>query len=126
MAVSLLFPPGIQNRLVSTWVRVPGASPDETVRAIQEEVLRTIDDLDGKLSGSKSKPIDAAALRALRQLKAKGLVMETLTVQPKVERALLPEGLRLTQDESRIEKFLLSEVRKKPAQALTLLRLQVS
>lgn len=126
MAVSLLFPPGIQNRLVSTWVRVPGAVPDETLNAIQEEVLRTIDDLDGKLSSSKSKPIAAAALRALRQLKSKGWVMETLTVQPKVERALLPEGLRLTQDESRIEKFLLAEGRKKPAQALTLMRLQGS
>ncbi len=125
-AAGLLIPPGIRDRLVSTWERVPGSPRPADLSAVQAEVLNTLDDLEGKLVGTKSKPIAAAALRALRSLRAQNVVREGLSIQGKSERASLPAGLRLSQDEARIEKFLVTEGRKKPAQALTLMRLQGS
>ncbi|MBL8060112.1 MAG: primosomal protein N' [Chthonomonas sp.] len=125
MAIGLLFPPGLKGRVMSAWTRT-GLSPSEKLTVVQAEVLKAIDDLDGQLIGTKSKPIAAAALRALRQLRQKGYVQEALTIKPHHERDTLPEGLKLTNDEGRVEAFLISEGRKKPAQALTLIRLQGS
>lgn len=125
MTIGLLLPPGLSARLESVWART-GSQPNEKLSSVQSEVLRAIDDLGGELSGSKSKPIAASALRALRQLRAKGLVQESITVKPKHERETLPDGLRLTNDEAKVEAFLRHVGRKKPAQALTLIRLQGS
>lgn len=125
-AISLLLPPGLRERLASAWVRTEVPADPEDLTPLQQEVLRTVEELGGQLVGTKSKPIAAGALRALKLLRAKKLVREELSVVAKSERATLPAGLRLTRDEARVERFLREEGRKKHAQALTLMRLQGS
>jgi primosomal protein N' (replication factor Y) len=125
LVLSGAIPPGVRDRLTSTW-SLTNESHDFDLTAGQQEILRVLKDVGGTLIATKSKPISAAMLRSLRLLRGKGFVREVLTIAPKQERASIPQSLRITNDDDAIEKFLLKEGRKKPAQALTLIRLQGS
>ncbi|MFX8285688.1 hypothetical protein ABTL53_19290, partial [Acinetobacter baumannii] len=60
----------------------------------------------------------------LKGLRAKGVVAQRLAVDFGAERSAADALYALCADEERVEKFLKNEGRKKPAQALTLMRLQ--
>lgn len=125
-AVSLCLPPGLKDRLVSTWLLTRPVAPGTKLTPVQDEVVRVLSELPDGLAATKSRPITAALMRALRSLKRLGIADEQLTIAARIEKSSLPDRLRLNSDAARIEQFLVTEGRKKPAQALTLLRLQGS
>jgi primosomal protein N' (replication factor Y) len=124
--LTLAMPPGIKDRLVTEWtvLRTPDAGERSGLSAVQQETLRTIESAGGSLMESKAKPLAAPLKRQFRALKAAGFLAETLRVAPFSERHRLSGHLRLTGDEDKIEKFLTKEGKRKPAQALIVMRLQ--
>lgn len=115
-------PPGVRERLVTEW-SLTGKHADE-LTPLQSEVLRTLSESGGSVREGKGKRLDAAMLRALKLLRSKGLVEQRLAVAFAGERKGADKLLTLSADESKIERFLHAEGRRKPAQALTLMRLQ--
>jgi primosomal protein N' (replication factor Y) (superfamily II helicase) len=123
VALSLATPPGARDRLVSKW-ELTGHESELPVTAAQREVLRVLQEQGGSLLEGKTKKLPASSVRTLKLLRSKGLVRHTLELQPFAERRK-SEGLyRLTADADKVERFLKEQGRKKPAQALTLMRLQ--
>lgn len=116
-------PPGVSERLVTSWTRTGGGATDLPLSALQREALALIDDL-GEIVESKEKPLTASVKRALKLLRGKGLVAANLRLEVGVERHRLKGLLRLTRDGAAVEHFLDREGKKKPAQAMALIRLQ--
>ncbi len=116
-------PPGARERIVTTW-KLLDHSATEGLSPLQGEVLSTLRDSGGSLSETKTKRLPASTARVLRLLELKGLVSQIREAvplpAPKAEQGLL----RLSTDTVRIDEFLRREGKKKPAQALTLMRLQ--
>ena len=110
---------------MTTWRLVEGVPPLE-LTPLQGEVLAAIRDSGGSLTETKTKRLPSATARVLRLLEMKGLVVQVREAvplpAPKAEQGLL----RLSTDSDRIEDFLKREGKKKPAQALTLMRLQTA
>ncbi len=132
VALSPANPPGVQDRLVSAWTLTKPvqrdfalqSDPEEKVTAAQKEVMSTLGDSGGTLAETASRKIPAPQLKVLGQLVAKGLVVRSIQVQPFLERRKSKDFLALTPDHDAIERFLSEQGVKKPAQALTLMRLQ--
>lgn len=122
-ALSPATPPGILDRLVTVWTRTT-RQVDGSLTPAQAEALRTIEEAEGGLRETKTKPIPAGAKRALKLLRAKELVEVSLQVAPPSERRKSDALLRLNPDADRVERFLTEEGRRKPAQALTLMCMQ--
>lgn len=122
-ALSLFIPPGVKDRLVTTWELLPSAE-EEAQTPLQQEVVRTIREFGGTLASTKAKPLSAAMQRALRLLARRGAAREVPAVVLPQERGTLPSALRLTADAAAVEEFLHLEGRKKPAQALVLMSMQ--
>jgi len=135
VALSAATPPSVRERIVTAWklIEVP-LKPEEfkltpnddqpSLTTAQQETLRTLQDLGGHLVESPTKKIPASTLRVLKLLQAKGLVTRSLRIQPFQERRKGKEFLALTPDANKLEAFLKKEGKRKPAQALTLMRLQ--
>jgi primosomal protein N' (replication factor Y) len=120
-AIGLALPPGIGDRLASSWTLADAAPRMEGLTPLQQELLLAAAAAGGRLSPPKSAP--APTLRALRLLEAKGLLRRETRLEP-FEIAARQELFRLTPDESRVENFLRDFAKKRPAQALTLLKLR--
>lgn len=130
VAMSAAVPPGAREKLATTWSVVTdhdGERENENIplSAAQKEVLKTFEEGGGSLAPSRAKKLPASTLRVLRLLKAKGLVTQTIRLQSPAEKAP-PAVYSLSPDAKAIEDFLAKEARKKPAQALTLMRLQAA
>lgn len=123
VALSAATPPGVRDRLVTSWNLLKNPE-DETNTVVQEEVLRVMKESGGFLVSHKGKPIEAAMQKALRLLTKRGVVSQTLRVLPVAESKRGDSLLQLSPETDRIEKFLHQEGKKKPAQAITLMRLQ--
>lgn len=127
VALSAAVPPGARDRLGTSWRIIPDAQIGETpISALQRDIMETIRDAGGILEATKSKKLDAGTVRALRLLRAKGLVESVVRLVPTGEKRESSGLLRLTNDTAKIEQFLLKESRKKPAQAVTIMRLQAA
>lgn len=132
VALSSASPPGVQDRLVTAWsLTAPtstefslSAEEDIKLTTAQKEVLRTLEDSGGTLAETATHRIPAAQLKVLGQLAAKGLVARSIQVQPFQERKSRKDFLALSPDHEAVEKFLEEQGAKKPAQTLTLMRLQ--
>lgn len=124
MALGLASPPGVRDKLVTEWNLVDGASTDLPLTALQEETLRVLSEQGGKLIESKTRALLPGSKKALQHLRSKGLVVQRLALDLQPEKHRLSGMLRLTPDEAKVERFLTTEAKKKPAQALTLMRLQ--
>lgn len=125
VALAAAIPPGAKDRLVSSW-RLLESAPKGSLTAVQTEVVRFLVESGGTLTEAKSKKLPPATLRALKALRAKGIVDHSLDLAPFEERKGGEQLLRLSADDDKIEGFLRDEGRKKPAQALTLMRLQTA
>lgn len=125
VAMSAAIPPGAREKLATTWSLTSGPSIDIPLSTAQREVLRTIHDSGGSLSPTIVKKLPASTLRVLRLLRSKGLVEQTVKLTVTTTKAA-PTVYSLTGDSKAIENFLERESRKKPAQALTLMRLQTA
>lgn len=125
VAMGAATPPGIRERLVTAWTLVESEVPDK-MTPVQEEVVRILRESDGTIYEQRGKKLPPASVRALKLLRGKGVVTQSLRFNPFPERRKTEPLLRLTSDTNRIESFLKNEGRKRPAQALTLMRLQGS
>lgn len=124
VALGAATPPGVMERIVTTWRLAEGeaAGPFEP-SALQAEVLDAVR-AAGELREAKSRRLDEHVRKALRALRAKGLIRQTLEAEPIAEPREAPPLFRLTSDEDTIERFLATESKRKPAQALVVLRFQ--
>lgn len=137
-ALSAATPPGFRDRIVSGWTLTEEApatqqealliaptTPDwRSLTTAQQETLRVMRESGGALVETATKKIPARMQTALRLLQAKGYVRESRHLIPFAERRKAPDLLRINPDRDRIERFLKEEGARKPAQALTLMRLQ--
>lgn len=149
VALTAATPPGIRDRLVTAWTLEEGVVPEQPslvtagktkarpvdvpktlvghqLTPLQQEVVRVLHEAGGSLVEAKGKKLQPQFVRALRLLRSKGLVRYALKVLPYGERRQTEPLLRLIGDEARIESFLHKEGRRRPAQALTLIRLQAA
>jgi primosomal protein N' (replication factor Y) len=124
VALSPAVPPGVRDRLATCWTLTGQSAGDLT--PLQKEVVRTLEDSGGFVLDQKSKPLPASSVRVLRLLKNKGLVRQTQRLLPFGEKRKNQGLLRLTSDSQKIEDFLKTAGKKKPAQALTVMRLQAA
>jgi primosomal protein N' (replication factor Y) len=124
VALSAATPPGVRDRLATVWTLARELSPEEKVPPSQREIIRTLLDSGGSVTETKGKKLDDGVLRGLRALRKLGVVRQVLKVQTVQERRDQDPMIRLTADNQRVEQFLKQEGKRKPAQALTLMRLQ--
>lgn len=124
--IGLAMPPGLHDRLVTQWtlIREPNDQEMTALSATKAEAVRVLKDNGGSIQSTKQKPISTGAKRPLRALKADGLVAESLAVSTTAERHRLTGQLRLTSESRKIDDFLLRNGKRKPAQAMILMRLQ--
>jgi len=123
VALGAATPPGVRDRLMTAWSLV-NDDPDMPLTPLQTEVLRVMREAGGFLIDQKGKRIEAATARSLRLLRARGVVSQSLKILPFPEKKKGDVLLHLTSDEGRLEEFLHKEGKRKPAQALTLMRMQ--
>lgn len=123
-ALSLAIPPGARHRMVTEWRLVDEAQSELPLSPLQDEALRVLRESGGRLLETKGKTLAPGAKKALQHLRAKGLVTASLTLDLEPERRRLAGLVRLTSDEEKVERFLATEAKKKPAQAITVMRLQ--
>lgn len=141
VSLSAATPPGIRDRIVEGWSlladlpekslfapgsEVPGKEYTGSLTPAQREVLRTLRDAGGSIRETPSKKLPAASRKALKLLAGKGLVRQSMQIAPFSERRKSVGLLRLSGDAAKVERFLADEGKKKPAQALTLMRLQLA
>ena len=125
VALSAATPPGVRDRLVTSWNLIKSPE-DETNTTLQKEVIQVMKESGGFIVHQKGKPIEAGMQKALRLLTKRGVVSQSLRVMPVSESKKGDALLQLSPDTERIETFLNQEGKKKPAQAITLMRLQVA
>ncbi len=138
VALSAATPPGVRERLVQCWT-LDESAPVEVdlfndkrskaeftheLTPLQKEVIRVMRESDGVLIESKTKKIPSTFQKALRLLRGKGLVRQSLRINPPQEKRKGEPMLRLCADETKVEDFLHKEGKRKPAQALTVMKLQ--
>lgn len=125
-ALTVALPPGVRDRLGSEWRLVEGVTSEvrQALTVAQKEVVRSLEDAGGVLLETPGKKLAPDALRVLKLLRAKGLVAHGLRVVPFAEGRSAGRSVRLNPDADRIERFLRTEGKRKPAQALTLMKLQ--
>ena len=129
VAMSLAIPPGVRNWLASVWTlerSAESARRDLPLSAAQREVLRVVEERGGSLvEGAKSR-LSREARKALRHLVTKGYLSVSVGLQRPSERHRLEGLFRLTADQNLIERFLVQEGKRRPAQAMTLIALRGS
>lgn len=120
-AIGPAVPPGLKDRISACWTVLGETEPDG-LNAAQSEAWRSLKSV-GQLWDRPSKRIQPSTRRLLALLAAKGHAVENLAVDPfGADRDRL-ELLRLTPDRNRLETFLTREAKRRPAQALVVMRL---
>jgi len=122
VALSAAVPPGLRDRLVDAWILVE--EPKEKVSAVKDEVLQLVREAGGTLVEGVSTELPGPLARALRVLTKDGILRREMRLAPLSEKKTTVSVLRLTRDEAKVSAFLAKEGKKRPAQALTLMRLQ--
>lgn len=123
VAISPAIPPGVKDRLLTVWKASENTGQPADLSPVQAEVLRVLRSGQDAIE-QKGKPIQAGTLKALKALRSLGLVVMVKRLANASERKARTEVLSLTSEGQRVEDFLRKEGRKKPAQALTLMRMQ--
>lgn len=124
VALSAATPPGVRDRVVTIWQRVKHADLiGVKLSTVQQEVLRVLDEV-GAIEETKTKKLDPGVLRTLKTLRTQRIVEQVLRVATVAEKRKAESLVRAASDPARIDAFLAKEGKKKPAQALTLMRLQ--
>ena len=139
VALSAATPPGVRERLVAHWEASPSPSgsswrggqggealfvdAEPGLKPLERETLRLLRE-KGPQQEAKGKKLEPGVARALKSLRKQGLVRQTLRLQDAAERRKTPDVLRLTPDAAKVEAFLHKEGKRKPAQALVLMKMQ--
>jgi len=138
VALTASTPPGIRDRLATVWSLSDAESAGKDLfggadflqevplTPAQKEVLRTLADSGGSLLEMPSKHLPAAQLKTLKLLRSKGMVSQSLRLVPYREKKSETALLQLVDDPKKVEAFIAGEGKKKPAQVLTVMRLQAA
>jgi primosomal protein N' (replication factor Y) len=121
LSVSLVAPPGIRERIVTRW-RATGIDALEELTTTQKEALRVLG--ESPIEDTKANPVTRGAKSALGALERRGLAVREQVVAPLAEKQKLNGLLRLTRNESKVDAFVTGVGVKKPAQLVTVMRLQ--
>jgi len=123
LALNAAAPPGVRERIVKAW-QLKTTHTDLPLTKMQKEILKSLEDSGGVLVQKPTSKLPKQTTRALKLLRGKGLVEERLQLMPIDERPQASELLRLSPDNQKLERFLKNDGKRKPAQALTIMRLQ--
>lgn len=123
VALAPAVPPGASSRLKTGWRLLDGAEPSD-LRPVEREALALLRELGGELAESGLKEFAPGVRKALGRLRKQGCVEAIAIAAPQREAHRLNGAYRLTADHPRIAAFLEGGGRARPAQALTLMRLQ--
>ncbi|MEQ1821026.1 MAG: primosomal protein N' [Fimbriimonadaceae bacterium] len=123
VAISPAMPVGVRTRLTETLTLAPGGTPND-LPVLQREVIELIAKQGGSILSKTLKELPPPLAKALGQLRKDGHVVQGLSLPPLRELKKNKLLYRLTGDSARIEQFLHEEGKRKPAQALTLIRMQ--
>ncbi|CAN5457220.1 primosomal protein N' [soil metagenome] len=121
VALGPMLPPGVRERLVGVWRPKDIDAP--ILPAALRETLRTLKEA-GEIPEKGVRKPDENALKVLKELRKRGLAERLLRLDAHPERRTVEPTLRLTADVDRIESFMKKEGKRRPAQALTVMRLQ--
>lgn len=119
-ALALATPPGIKDKLSTSWV-LADPRPDVKLTPTEREVVRVIEEADGVYVERK---LSEAMTKTLNALRRKGVVTRELSLASSSDRKKSDVMLRLCPDAAAIEEFLTVHGKRKPAQALTIMALQ--
>jgi len=123
ICLSLATPPGIKDRLAKVWRATTNEIPEGLTTA-QDEALRSL--VAKPLVESKGKSIPQGLLNALKALKKRGLVETVTTLQARSQRTESGAKYQITTDGKLVDTYITKHAKKRPAQVVTLMRLQGS
>jgi primosomal protein N' (replication factor Y) (superfamily II helicase) len=123
VCLSLATPPGIKDRLVKEWRRTELAVDDELTTA-QDEILRNL--AQQPMVERKGTEVPRGVMSSLRALRKRGLVEPVWGIQMVAGRKESVGQLQLTLDSAKVDAYILKHAKKRPAQVVTLMRLQGS
>lgn len=127
VALQPAIPPGIKERLETSWkITKKGELYQEKLPVAQEEALRVLKESDGILRVAKSKKLLPGMEKALKAMRATGLVSEVLSLPSLSTRSKSKEVYRLTSNQELLEHHFTTEWKKKPAQTLVLMTMRDS
>jgi primosomal protein N' (replication factor Y) len=123
-ALSLAVPPGLRDRLITRWelTEVPYTGKSAATR----EVLRTIESSDRVFREKVGVKTDAGILKILKALRKDGVLRARLELAPFQDRRVNDRMYRLCPSTDAIEAFVREHAKKRPAQVLTVMRLQTA
>ena len=116
-------PPGVRDRLATEYRLACENAPDGLTVA-QQEVVNVL--ASGPIRETKAKPVPKGTKSSLRALVRRDIVQSFPIIVPFAPKKSATETLRLTPDHGAVENFLAGPGKKRPAQAVTLMRLQGS
>ncbi|MFM9871921.1 MAG: primosomal protein N' [Fimbriimonadaceae bacterium] len=123
VCLSLATPPGIKDRLVKEW-RITDAEPDGLLTTAQDEIMRSL--AVKPMVERKGVEVPRGTMSSLRALRKRGLVEPVWGVQMAAGRAEVGGQLQLTLDSVKVDEYIRKHAKKRPAQVVTLMRLQGS
>ncbi|MBX3119832.1 MAG: primosomal protein N' [Fimbriimonadaceae bacterium] len=124
-ALSAAMPPGVADRVQRIWTLNEDALSQNSheLTALQKELVEALRAAGGSIEQTK-KAQNPTTLKAMKALRAKGIVRETMTLRPESEDSRGAALYHLTNDREKIEEFLSKNAKKRPAQALVVMRMQ--
>ncbi|MBI5706903.1 MAG: primosomal protein N' [Armatimonadetes bacterium] len=125
VALGAAIPPGTLERMVSRWTLDEDrlAQIPFTLDTLAKEAVDALRAAGGSLLAGRGKRLLPGADKALKLLRAKGIVAHTLELGYEAQARKPSKMLRLSADPDMVDNFLCRQARRKPAQALVLLRL---
>ena len=123
LALAAAAPPGVRERIITAW-HLKATETDLPLTKMQKEIVKSLAETGGTLVQKPNSKLPKQTIRALKLLRGKGLVGERLQLMPIDEKPQASDLLRLSSDSEKLERFLKKDGKKKPAQALTIMRLQ--
>ncbi|HRK23084.1 MAG TPA: primosomal protein N', partial [Fimbriimonadaceae bacterium] len=123
-AIGPALPPGIADRIATDWTLNEPALKDSflALTALQTEVVGMLRESIGPYQAPKS--LSAALRKALKLLEAKGIALRSTRLKPIETEESERKLYRLTADEARIDAYLHEHAKKRPAQAVVLIKLR--
>jgi primosomal protein N' (replication factor Y) len=119
-ALTAAVPPGVRDRLVKTWATT-GKPRTQDLKTLEIEVLNILDQ-EGEIEEKES--LQPGTEKALKSLVSQGFVEQTLKLKPFQTKKSAEALYRLTSDDAKVEKFLMSDGKKKPAQTVAVMQIQ--
>ncbi len=126
VALGAALPPRVQDRLANRWTLDEErlAESPLPLSQVQSDVVDTLRKAGGSLLQGKERRFRAPTLKALRALRAKGIVRQSQELAEPDPARKGQALLRLAPDEVKVETFLKKHAKRRPAQALTVARLR--